>query len=43
MTKEEFWEKWEPCDWPSIVPSEKMKREFMEDLDKLIAAAKLVP
>lgn len=36
MTPEEFWEKWEPADWPAIGPSKETKREFMHDLQSLV-------
>lgn len=37
MTKEEFWEKWQPCDWPALDCDDR-KKEFMADLDKVIQA-----
>jgi len=39
MTPEEFYEKWEPADWPAISPSDVTKREFMEDLASLVIAS----
>jgi hypothetical protein len=39
MTKEEFWDKWEPCDRPPIMPSQEAKDEFMADLQSVINAA----
>jgi len=35
MTKEEFWQKWEPADWPAL-DCEHMKKEFMADLETVI-------
>ena len=40
MTREEFWKKWEPCDWPPIKPSKEEKEEFLNDLDKVIEEEK---
>ena len=39
MTREEFWEKWIPCDRPPIEPSQEMKDGFMGDLEDLIGEA----
>lgn len=36
MTKEEFWNKWIPCDRPPITPTEEEKKEFFDDLDLVI-------
>ncbi len=36
MTKNEFWKKWIPCDWPAVYPDKKKKKEFYADIDKLI-------
>jgi hypothetical protein len=41
MTKEEFWEKWQPTDWPALDCEDK-KKEFMADLDKVIKTEKVV-
>jgi hypothetical protein len=35
MTKEEFWQKWQPTDWPSL-DCQDMKEEFMADLESVI-------
>ena len=37
-TKQEFWEKWMPCDWPPREPPKSMKRRFYKDLGDLTKA-----
>jgi hypothetical protein len=41
MTKEEFWQKWQPCDWPSL-DCEDMKEDFMANLNKVIKTGKVI-